>query len=258
MIFWNGNKSPARQRHERDVLEAILAATVGEFGPAQVTEDTTNYPSAEDEGNIFNKGVDLLVTVAGNAKFSGRDKIIINRPIARGLLGNRLLVIRENSLEEFAAIRTTDGLKKKSVGIPSTWADAALFRANGYPVVERGSFEDVFSRLKEGEFEYVSLGANEIEEAFETMARPIGGLVIEPNLMLHYPFYLLFYIHPERLDLARRVESGLQVIEDDGTLDRIFETHYGLIVSRLGLDQRRVFSLANPLLPEALSIREPG
>ena len=124
--------------------------------------------------------------------------------------------------------------------------DAELFRANGYPVVERGSFDDLFLRLQRGECDYVALGANEVVEAFKTMAAPLGGLALEPSLMLSYPFPLVFYVHPARPELADRVSTGLRRIQEDGALDAVFDQHFGALVKRLSLPDRRTFRLANP------------
>jgi hypothetical protein len=250
MIFWNGNKSPARQRHELEVLKTLLQASAEEDGGVPIIEDKTDYPCAEDEGNIFNKGTDLLVTVAGNEKFAGKDKIEINIPIAMGLLGKRVLIVREERLGEFAAINSAAGMKRMTIGIPATWADAGLFRANGYPVVEKGSFEDIFARLKLDEFDYVALGANEVEEAYSNLARPLGGLAIEPALLIHYPMPLVFYVHPEQPELVKRIATGLKQIQANGRLEEIFEAHYGTIAGRLCLDQRHVIRLSNPMLQD--------
>lgn len=248
MLFWNGNKSPSRQRHELEVLETVLQATEPAYGPATLQVDLADYPEAADEASVFEKGADALVTVAGNRKFAGKAKIEINIPIAKGILGCRLLIVREDQLSAFSGITSMSAMACLSIGIPATWADADLFRFNGWTVAEKGSFEDVFIRLKRREFDYVALGANEIEEAFTRMAAPLGGLALEPDLMIRYPFPLVFLVHPERQLLAERITTGLKSILENGVLDQIFNRHYGSTVERLALGQRRVFQLRNPFL----------
>ena len=60
-------------------------------------------------------------------------------------------------------------------GIPAAWADAGLFRVNHFPIQEDGSFEDLFSSLKEGEFDYAALGANEIVQVYRGQCAPDGS-----------------------------------------------------------------------------------
>ena len=100
--FWNGNKSPARQAYELELLQTILNT---QSLPANlITNDVTNYPNAEDEGDIFNQGADLLVTVAGNKKFDGKASIKLKQPLCRGLLGYRILIIRQQDKNKFTNI----------------------------------------------------------------------------------------------------------------------------------------------------------
>lgn len=245
MHFWNGNKSPARQRYELEVLQAVLDAVhhVGELH-----DNRTDYPSAEDEGNIFGTGVDILVTVLGNPKFADKDKIVINRPLARGMLGKRLLVIRQPDQQAFSAIRTEADMKNKIAGIPATWADADLFRANGYPVAENGSLDDIFFRLADREFDYVSLGALEVEEIHTRLAVRPGGLCMETTLMLQYPMPLVFYVNPAEPEVAERIRKGVDRIQQNGQMEALFQRHFGGIVERLSLEKRRTFHLFNPML----------
>ena len=245
MHFWNGNKSPARQRYELEVLQAVLDAV---HHPGDLHDNRTDYPSAEDEGNIFGTGVDILVTVLGNPKFADRDKIVINRPLARGMLGKRLLVIRQQEKEAFASIRTESEMRTMVAGIPATWADADLFRANGYPVAENGSLEDIFLRLADREFDYVSLGALEIEEIHTRLAVDGAGLCIENSLMLEYPMPLVFYVNPAEPGFAEQIRAGLNRIQQNGQLEALFQQHFGGIVERLSLEKRRTFHLFNPML----------
>jgi ABC-type amino acid transport substrate-binding protein len=248
MKFWNGNKSPARQSYELDVLQQVVGATRETFGDASIEEDRTNYPLAEDESNVFQKGIDLFVTVKGNAKFLNREKIVVDQPIARGLLGKRLMVVREDRLNEFANISDEDSLQAKTVGVPETWVDAELFRYNGYRVNEVGSLEDMFQRLARGEFDYVTLGAFEIEDAFHKLAKPVGGLAIDYHLLINYPMPLVFYVHPDQEELARRISEGIKIISQNGQLEALFNRHFGKMIEGLHLAPRRTFHLKNPAL----------
>ena len=68
--FWNGNKSPARQAYELALLKMLLASTT--LKNSTLVNDTTDYPKAEDEGNVLTQQTDILITVAGNKKFHNK------------------------------------------------------------------------------------------------------------------------------------------------------------------------------------------
>ena len=248
--FWNGNKSNARQLFESELLQAVLSATDTQYGPSALDIDNSDYASAEDEGNVFETGSDILVTVAGNLKFKNKAKIVSSQPLTKGLLGYRLLLVKNESLSIFKQVNSAAELQSLAIGIPETWADAELFRENQYKVVEKGSYEDLFQLLKKSEFDYTALGANEIEEEFTKHIKASDGICIEPSLMLYYPFPLVFYINPEKFQLAERVEAGLAQIMANGIYDQLFEKYYGGIVTRLNLQDRTIIRLNNSILPE--------
>jgi hypothetical protein len=251
--FWNGNKTSSRQAYERDVLEAVLDATRKGYGDIPLIEDRSDYPNPADEASVFRtKGFDIFGTVAGNPKLANEKKILITRPMMKGLLGYRVLIIREADREAFTAITDAQQLQQQRLGIPFSWADAELFRQNGYQVVEEGTFDDLFVRQQARKFDYASFGANEIESVYRERVASLGGLVTDETLLLYYPFPLVFYVNPENKELARRVDQGMQIIINNGELDKIFHRHYGDLVERLKLKDRRLIKLMNPLLPKEL------
>ncbi|MCA1803648.1 MAG: transporter substrate-binding domain-containing protein, partial [Rhodothermaceae bacterium] len=248
--FWNGNRSAVRQVYERKVLIAILEATEDEWGAWEIGESLEEYPG-DDEALVFTeKSHDLFVTIAGNQKFKEGDMIVIPHLLTKNLLGYRIPIIREEDARLFDSISGPEDIQKLQHGIPETWSDATIFRHNGYNVVEEGNFDDIFDRLQNGLFDYSAYGANEVLGVYENRASKREGLIIDQNVLLFYPFPLVFYINPDLPQLAQRIEQGLQNIIASGKLDAIFDEHYGTITEQLNLDSRRLFVLDNPLIPD--------
>ncbi|MGR5132432.1 ABC transporter substrate-binding protein [Vibrio alfacsensis] len=247
--FWNGNKSAIRQQFERNLLQIALQKVKPKH---IINNDLTNYPKAEDEGEVFTRGTDILVTVAGNKKFAQGSYLMLPKPLCRGLLGCRVLIIHKNKLSEFSSVNEKQ-LKQLSVGIPATWADADLFRVNHYNVIEQGSLEERLIAVQNGECDYMALGANEAEAILVEYGHLTPDLVVEPSLLLYYPFPLVFYCHPEQAALLADVEHGLEQCCATGELDMLFEQTYGADVRAVKLHQRRVFHLTNPILPSELA-----
>jgi hypothetical protein len=248
--FWNGNKSPTRRNYEKQLLS--LCVQEAGITDADIIVDECDYPAAEDEGNIFSKGCDLLVSVAGNQKFSGKPTTIIEIPVCRGVLGHRLLVIPQKQAERFANINSVRQLQQMTIGIPATWADADLFRHNDFNVSEKGSLDDLFMRLLNQEFDYIALGANEIESIFAQFSGEKAGLLLEPTILIYYPLPLVFYIHSDRQDLVSIIESGLTTAIANGKHESLFEEHHPNLINRLALRTRTTFRLTNPYLPDPL------
>ncbi len=255
--FWNGNKSGARQTYELELLQACLAETRETYGQNSLTVDPADYATAAEEGAVFEQGTDILVTVAGNTKFEGKHKIVIHKPLTKGLLGFRLLMVCSESLAKFEKMSELSELKKASFGVPQTWADAEMFRQNDCNVVEKGGYDEMFSQLKDGLYDYVTLGANEIEEAFSARVSPQDGIHIEPTSLIYYPFPLVFYVNADKPELAERIALGLDLIRENGQHNVLFEKHHGNVVERLNLKNRKIFSLNNPMLPAEMNDFKP-
>jgi hypothetical protein len=257
--LWNGNKTESRQQYDREILEAALKATSASHGNWKLQEDMTDYPLAADEASIFrSKGFDVFGTVAGNAKLANERKTLIPLPLMKGLLGYRILIIRPADKEKFAAIESGRQLQQLRMGIPSTWADAQLFRHNGYKVEEKGSFDDLFTRLENGEFDYVTFGANEVTGVYDEHAAKSGKLMVESTLLVFYPFPLVFYVNPDNKQLAERVTQGLQTITDNGELDKIFNRYFAEDLKTVNLPSRVMIKLNNPILPDEMANFKPS
>lgn len=247
--FWNGNRSAARQIYERQVLKAILETTEEDWGAWELKESLEEYPGKEESLVFTEKNHDLFVTVAGNQKFAEGAMIVIPEPLTKNLLGYRIPIIRAADSTLFSEINEPEAIQKLAHGIPETWSDADIFRHNGYEVAEEGDFDDIFDRLQDNRFDYSAYGANEVLGVFKNRASKRKGLVIDQNILLFYPFPLVFYVNPKRPKMAERIEQGLQRIIASGQLTSIFNEHYGDITAQLKLNSRQVFILDNPLVP---------
>lgn len=250
--FWNGNKSPARQGYELRLLEAVLKTSGGKYKDAQLRNDKTDYPKAEDEASVFQRGTDVCVTVAGNPKFTPDSYLPVYIPLMCGLLGHRLLIIRGSDAPTFANVQTKSDLKQKVAGIPSTWADAPLFRQNQLQVNEKGSLEDTLKRLHAGECDYFSLGINEIHDILASAPSLARGLIIEPNLCLYYSFALVFYVNPDKPELVQEITTGLKNLQHSGGYDSLFNSTFETLLKEMQLRNRRIIRLENSALPACL------
>ncbi|WP_413283434.1 ABC transporter substrate-binding protein [Vibrio sp. MA40-2] len=249
--FWNGNKSEIRQKYEYEILLAILKQTQDNVTELPLINDKTDYPLAEDEGNVFNHGTDVLVTVAGNEKFVNKPFIAVNQPIAKGLLGYRILITRKD-FNTNSNQSLTDTIKQLKAGIPQTWVDAELFRYNGFKVLEQGNLQQIFTYLHNGDCDYVSLGANEVSAIYQGISKQFTNLSMEQNIVLYYPLPLVFYVNPNHPLLAERIQNGLDQLTSNGKLDQIFNHYFGDCLASLQLHKREVIVLSNPNLPKTL------
>ncbi|WP_460711472.1 substrate-binding periplasmic protein [Lysobacter terrae] len=175
-------------------------------------------------------------------------------PIDRGLIGWRVLLVRRDAAASFAQVRSVQDLARRLGVQGHDWPDLSILRSNGLQVTPGSSYDGLFAMLSRGHIDYLPRSVAEVGD--ELAARPDLGLAVEPTLLLHYPSALYFFVHPDNIELADALATGLQLSERDGSLQRLFEQAYGERLASLQLSQRRVLELANPLLSPATPV--PG
>lgn len=242
--FWNGNKSSARQDYEYELLECLVKEAQKE---TLIDNDLTDYPCAQDEGNVLENGCDVLVTVAGNRKFAGKPLIEIKQPLCNGLLGWRLCIVATDRVDEFENL-TLAQLKGKKLGVPATWVDAELFRANGFNVLEQGNLDDMLGWVQDGSVDFITLGANEAHDILAQNRHYSDVLSIESTMAIYYPFPLVFYVNQQQEELAELLSQ--QLFEKKSQVAELFNHHYGDVIRQAALQKRRKLSLSNPLLSD--------
>lgn len=256
--LWSGNRTQIRKDYEREILKAVLKATEKDFGLWKIEEDSRELPGDEESKAFTEKNYDLFVTIAGNQKFINQEIYIIEKPLAKNLLGYRIPIVHQNVLKQFSTDAAASDLKKLVHGIPETWSDVQIFEDNGYSVLEKGNLENLFERLSNKEFDYTAFGANEVLSVFETRTSKFDNLQLANGVLFYYPFPLVFYVHPKHEKLANRLEIGLERIEENGIQDSIFKSYYGTLVNDLNLKERQIFKLENPFIPEVFKNLQPN
>lgn len=162
-------------------------------------------------------------------------------PVPVSLLGDlgeyRVLIIRKGTQAGFNNIETLDDLRQLTGGMGSHWADMDIMRANGIPVVSAIGYERLFRMLAAGRFDYFSRGLYQVSHEVELF--PDLQLVMEENLLLHYPSRHYFFVNVNNKALAARVEQGLQLAMADGSYTELFYSMPRHQWARKELDSRR-------------------
>ncbi len=181
-------------------------------------------------------------------------------PIDRGMLGYRVLLIREADQPAFSRIKSLADLKSFRFGLLEWWEDVAVMENAGMNVVPGTSYEGLFKMLGAGRFDALSRSSSEVIQEFELRRKDLPGVVIEKHLLLHYPMPAYFWF-PNTEDGRRRadrVREGLTQMLHDGSLQTLFDEEFGPLIKRLDMDHRLVIELANPLLGDDDPLDDPA
>ncbi|MGM0563298.1 MAG: hypothetical protein ACQES2_03115 [Pseudomonadota bacterium] len=172
-------------------------------------------------------------------------------PLLKGLMGFRLLIIREQDQERFQQIRNKKELAELTAGQGEGWPDADILKANGLEVATPTNYRALFDMLALERIDYIPRGVNEPWRELEDY--PDQGFAVDSSLLLYYPSAHYFFVHRENRALAERIERGLERAVADGSFDKLFHNHpiNARAFDRAGLVKRRMLRFDNPLLPEA-------
>jgi len=250
----HGPEAPDDTRYEYHwkVLQAALEATVPRWGPfsmsasGPMSERRQILEMQKPDGEINT----LLLDTTAQLE---RDLLPVRIPVDRGLLGYRVFLIRAEMQERLAQVRTLDQLKTFVVGQQYGWSDVEVYRAAGFRVVTASKYEHLFSMLVGGRFDLLGRGVTEVLPEFRQYGRRLPGMAIESTLLLHYPLPVFFWQPKtgEGRKRAARIEEGLKIIAASGQFDMLYHATFDPMIRELGLGQRHLLRIDNPLVPPA-------
>jgi len=135
----------------------------------------------------------------------------IRIPLLKGLMGYRLLLINKGDQYKFSNISTLAQLKKRLGGQSFEWPDTEILLSNGLALIV-GPSATMHKMLLAKRFDYFPRGISEIwreEELFD-------NLVVEQNLIVHYPAVMYFFVQSGNVELAQRMALGLRRAKKNG------------------------------------------
>ncbi len=179
----------------------------------------------------------------------------IRIPLCKGLFGYRVLLIRASDQARFDHIRNVQQLSTLLAGQGTHWPDTPIMQYNGLRVTTAETTESLFRMINAKRFDYFPRGIS--EAWFELTQRAEKNLVVEKNIMLHYPAALYFFVNKNNEALAVRIEKGLEKLIDSGEFDEFFFNHPRINFGLENLTRRHIITLENPLLPAETPVNNP-
>ena len=177
-------------------------------------------------------------------------------PVDRGLIGHRIAFVRREHAERWAGLTSIEQLKRYTAGQGHDWPDTDILRANGLPVQTATRYEQLFDMLRRGRVDYFPRAVFEVDD--EASGALGQNLVIEPHVLIRYPTASYLFVRPDRPQLAADLTRGLEAAVADGSMQRLFQSHFGDLIARHRLAQRVQFTLRNPVLPPATPLYRPA
>lgn len=190
------------------------------------------------------------VNVVWSMTDSQREKELtpIRIPIAKGLIGLRVFVINQNKKAKFDDVLSLTDMRKLVPIQGEEWPDTKILQANGFNVFTVPEFREAYDMIRQGKGDFFPRSVMEVDAELEAEGRR-NNFYLEPSMALYYPTAMYYFVSGSNKTLANLIETGLNRAIDDGSFDALFESTYAPILESLGVDERKIFTLENPLLP---------
>ncbi len=186
----------------------------------------------------------LLESEARNKQF-----VPVEVGLTKGLIGQRVMLIRKEEQARFNDISTLEQLQKKNfhTALGKKWFDIDIWQENQLPYVSvDGNWRTMFKLLKKGRVDYLSRSVIEVTQ--ENKEHP--ELTIEKNLMLIYNRDYRFYLSHTGKHSGKQykalLENALRRAKSSGLLDRLIHKYWKDDFEQLGYEHRRHIYLQTP------------
>lgn len=196
------------------------------------------------------KSQELDVMWAGTKKLYEQELRAIYIPLFKGLLGYRLMIVREEDKDRYRDINNIEDLRSINMGQGRLWADAKILQSAGMNLVTTLKYENLFYMLEGGRFDAFPRGV--FEPFSEIKKYKHLPLTVEPHLVIAYPLAAYYFVRKDNNELARVIEDGLLKLIESGEFDQILENDemVGTALSKANLADRTIIRIDNPYLSD--------
>ena len=180
-------------------------------------------------------------------------------PLTGGVLGLRVGWTHQQRLLRLAPVRELDDLRSITLLQGHGWSELDIFDSSGLRTYEAGS-DDLFHLVDQQRVDLLPRGVSEIQWDQEVVDNFSKAVVIDPYLLLVYPFAGFYYVSPENNKLADAINTGFKNIKSDGSYQKLLESlvYTRWLRDQLNLSKRKVIFIPNPQARGVLDVVDPS
>ncbi len=169
----------------------------------------------------------------------------IKIPVYLGVLSYRTCFSSKKLLPVLDDISDQEQLKKYTQGVRIGWADRHVLRHNGFKVIEISTLDSLINMVAINRIDLLCRGASQVFYDYEKY-KSIKNLDYNRSFALYYPMPIFLYTNKENVELVARLEDGLNIAYEDGSLIKLWEQHFKNAFDFQDIEKRKLFKLVNP------------
>lgn len=181
-----------------------------------------------------------------NIELLGRENLEpVDFPIDQGLLGYRICFVSPQAKARVAAAQNVTDLRQFIIAQGTNWPDVSILRHNGFTVQEVETYPGLFKMVISGRADLLCRGLSELKQEYMEF-KYLGNLQYDETFVLVYPMRYSIYLNKSSRQAIKRIEAGLKIANQDGSLNQLFLKHFRNDILFAKLGQRRFFYLRTP------------
>ncbi|WP_415911476.1 substrate-binding periplasmic protein [Neptuniibacter sp. QD37_11] len=233
----------------------MLDNTASEYGQSNVA-----HVVRMEQGRAFyelKRGKIIDVYWAGTSIDREEEFTAIRIPLLKGLLGYRLSIIREDSKSKFQSIKHLKDLRRYTACQGRHWPDSYILESAGIEVRRGPIYELMFGQLAAGRCDFFPRGIHEGGPELMARREKYPNLRLFSDTIVYYPFPMYFFVRKGNIELAERLELGLERAIDSGEFDLLLEKHpiTSTLFPLTQWGEKNIIAISNPLLPRDTPIK---
>lgn len=201
----------------------------------------------------------ITVAMLGAGRSLSRRLQPVPIPVSGGLLGLRVGWIHRDRTPLTASIRTPQQLQELVLLQGVGWKDVKVLDQAGMRTYTTRPRE-LLRLVHYNRVDLYPRGVTELEREHPEVLRDAPNVVVDPHVMIVYPFAGFFHVSRNNPDLAQAIRTGFRRAIANGSYQRLLEKHLFTpwLKQQLDLPQRRLIYLPNPDAEELFRDVDPN
>ncbi|VXA87731.1 ABC-type amino acid transport substrate-binding protein [Aeromonas veronii] len=236
-----------RTTYDRELLRLALDKTRDQFGDYLLEPAPPMTKARERLSMQLDSYPNLFVMDSYSSTREDLGLAYVRFPIHLGIVSYRICFVSPQQKAAVSKVTDLKGLRQFTFGQGKGWLDVDILRYAGMEVVEVEGYEKLFKMVARGRFDLFCRGVSELRSE-QLTHKEMTDLLVDDALLIYYPLPRVFYTNPNNREALKRVERGLQLAWQDGSLQALWRKSFGSAIAFAKLSQRRLLRLDNPFL----------
>jgi len=254
----------AWESYEVDILTLGLEKTKSEYGAYRLVplKASSRARMLRDiESNRYKNFVQAFGYTRD--RLAAKNTTYVKFPIYRGLFGYRICFVNKDAKARVAAAQSLDQIRAFSHVQGKDWSDFDILTHNSFNIKGIKESGRLIRMVANGQVDLFCRAVNELKREYQDNG-DTPGLMVDTSMALYYPHPRYFLTNRANTDMIERLEKGLRIAYNDGSLLALWEKVNGPSIEYGKLETRKTYVLDNPFLEgmdfdfEAFAYHPPG